>query len=471
MAIDITNHQIGIALAYHRQQTLPNEALFRRNGNDSTIESSNDENSNKEYAATTSLTALPPIPYMSNDPYHSSYAFLHHHGPTDDRVLRGIDRVQRTVEVADQLAQIAHDRKVRGILVRWPGDLASTVSGSTSSRAHEESMSAQREEGHLLFQFDDNRYINHGFGTRNTKSEGSQGYMRGRILYLLDKCCTSHGHDERHVQSEPLLVEGSRPFALWDTSRSEQNWITDQQQRNNKRTPRQIARPLIPKPCDKYGNSMSEMDPWGRAAIFGNQRFTHLQMHGKFYYSSKQNYTGYCVSNQFGIENADAGGGGTSASQVRSENFDSLHDSESRRMGDFEGSLSAMHALYDFAVEHLHGRITLPLWASRTSAASTREQMFDDEMLGERRITAMDQRAHDAKENSVNEMDHASSLFASSSKQRIVTDIRNGDTSINKVRNNSSSKSAVQVGTNKKPNRLASLVQMPKRKRRSRKSV
>jgi hypothetical protein len=34
------------------------------------------------------------------------------------------------MEVVDQLALLAKDRKVKGILVHWPDDLASAVSGS-----------------------------------------------------------------------------------------------------------------------------------------------------------------------------------------------------------------------------------------------------------------------------------------------------------------------------------------------------
>ena len=55
-------------------------------------------------------------------------------------------------------------------------------------------------------------------------------------------------------------------------------------------------------------------------------------------------------------------------------NFDdSLHDDDlSRTLNQFQGSISAMHALYDFANENLRGRIALPSWASSSSLSSFR---------------------------------------------------------------------------------------------------
>src|SRR5210317_224937 len=100
MAIDITNYRIGIALAYHKQQQVAGE-----------------EDDNNSASITTSITALPPIPYISSEPYHPSYAFLHHHRPENLEMMRSLDRDERTVEVADQLAQLAIDRKVKGVLV------------------------------------------------------------------------------------------------------------------------------------------------------------------------------------------------------------------------------------------------------------------------------------------------------------------------------------------------------------------
>lgn len=448
MAIDVTNHQVGIALAYHRQQTSP----------DQTSDENNDGQENNG-SGCTSITALPPIPYMSRDPYHPSYAFLHHHR-FEDNAMRKIDRVERTVEVADQLAQLAHDRKVKGILVRWPGDLASTISGGNDKT--EESIRVV-EESPLLFPMDASSDRNHMGaigGGRNSKSDGSQGYMRGRILYLLDKCCTSHGHDQEHVPSEPLLMEGSRPFALWDTSRNEQNWITYHQQNN-----RHIkhAQPLIPKEQDKFGNSLMEMDLWGRAAIFGNQ--PPEPIHGKFYYSSKQKFVGYRVSNQFGVEgdsSTDDGRGGARTSQMRNENFDSLHDNESRRMSQFEGSLSAMHALYDFAVENLQGRITLPLWASRSNHSaptnrSSREQSFDDGLFNDR-LHDEEVLGYRAK---IDRVEDTSKLFVSSPAPNKTT-ISGTDEDSNIDKTNKHHHPALS----KKPNGLATLVKMPTRKRR-----
>ena len=121
MAIDIANHHIGIALAYYRQlKASAQQELDHSTETESTSRENDmnmDSDSNNHVAVTTSITALPPIPYMSSDPYHPSYAFLHHHLPG----VRNLDRVDRTMEVADQLAQLAIDRKVKGILVRWPG--------------------------------------------------------------------------------------------------------------------------------------------------------------------------------------------------------------------------------------------------------------------------------------------------------------------------------------------------------------
>ena len=82
MAIDITNYRIGIALAYHKQQ----KAAGREE--DALI-------------VTTSITALPPIPYISSKPYHPSYAFLHHHRPENLEMIRSLDSIQ-IVEVVSR---------------------------------------------------------------------------------------------------------------------------------------------------------------------------------------------------------------------------------------------------------------------------------------------------------------------------------------------------------------------------------
>eukprot|EP00571_Detonula_confervacea_P008371 CAMPEP_0172327588 /NCGR_PEP_ID=MMETSP1058-20130122/59909_1 /TAXON_ID=83371 /ORGANISM="Detonula confervacea, Strain CCMP 353" /LENGTH=443 /DNA_ID=CAMNT_0013044669 /DNA_START=490 /DNA_END=1821 /DNA_ORIENTATION=+ len=438
MAIDITNHQIGIALAYHRQQTLPQHTDTHEDGPEP-----------NNTVITTSLTALPPIPYMSSDPYHPSYAFLHHHRPEAKNTIRSLDRVDRTMEVADQLAQLAIDRKVKGILVRWPGDLASAVSGGESNTES----SREAEEGQLLFPVDANRR-NRG-GVRNAKSDGSMGYMRGRILYVLDACCSSHGHNKSNVPSEPLLMAGLRPFALCDTSVSEQNWISYQQQNNHIKP----VHPRLPKRQDKYGNSHTEMDLWGRAAIFGNQ--PPQPKEGKFYHSSKQQYFGYRVSSQFGL-GSSADGKGARNLQSRNENFDSLHDNESR-MNQFQGSLSAMHALHDFVKENLQGRITLPLWASAATSASSntrKEQLFDEGSLEENYNGGDLGYQTNSRRSSRPVIDAASA--SSASKKPTTVDVRNGKSSNLRVGTSSHAES------NKKPNGLASLVQIPKRKARRR---
>lgn len=455
MAIDIANHHIGIALAYHRQHSLVDQSSSQHSyGTENRTASDRNETGNNSTASTTSLTALPPIPYMSHDPYHPSYAFLHHHGPNDDEI-RSLDRAERTMEIADQLAQLAHDRKVKGILVRWPGDLASAVSGS---RGMKEQSMGQVEEGHLLFSTHTNTRNGSRVGVGNGKSDGSMGYMRGRILYALDKCLTNHGHNQKNVHSEPLIVEGSRPFALWDTSRNERNWITYKQQNKHSKA----IRPLIPKREDKFGNPLTEMDPWGRAAIFGNQ--PPQPMHGKFYYSSKQQYSGYDVSSQFEVGSSVDGGKGARNPRLRNENFDSLHDNESR-MGQFQGSLSAMHALHDFAQEHLQGRIALPLWASTAASVPSTprtDQSGDDSLFNERpNDEALGYRA-----NAPRSRHDLSDITSKPTISKESTRTNEGDGGITR---NNLRVDAASSPTPKKPNGLASLVQMPKPKRKARK--
>jgi len=391
MAIDITNHHIGIALAYHQPQSLSNESTERYN--------------KSNVAIATSITALPPIPYMSKQPYHPSYAFLNHcHNLTDEAAdikstrTYGFDRVKRTMEIADQLALLAKDRKVKGILVRWPGDLASAVSGGGGGRgSYSDSLSVEStrretDEGSLLFRSaeSDNRLIGGttasaegGMLRNNSKSDGSMGYMRGRILYVLDKCTAYHGRSKMNARSlEPLLVEKTRPFAFFDTSITEQHWIVPDRKRASTVGPsmRHIdLHPLIPtRREDKYGNSFTEADLWGRCPVFGNQPPRPQQ--GKHYYSSREKYSGYRVLSHFlelGNIDGDGGDGEKECSNSRlvrnDNNFDNLHDDDLSRMLDqFQGSLSAMHALYDFANENLRGRIALPSWALSSSVSSFR---------------------------------------------------------------------------------------------------
>ncbi|KAL7544554.1 hypothetical protein ACHAWF_007935 [Thalassiosira exigua] len=436
MAVDISNYQIGLALAYYRHQK-PNESEVY-NGNDD-----NDAN------AVTTISALPPIPYLSNAPYHPSYAFLHHHKPGGD-MMSSFGRVDRTIVIADQLAQLAHDRNVKGILVRWPGDLASTVCGvQTNTRS-----TRQAEEGQLLFPVEGRR---EKAVAQSEKSDGSQGYMRGRILYVLDKCCATHGHNQNSVLSDPLLREGSRPFALWDTSHNEQDWITYEQQDKHSRP----LRPLIPKRADKYGNSLTEMDLWGRAAIFGNE--PPPPMHGKFYYSSKQHYSGYRVSCEF-----ETAGHASKKANLRNENFDSLHDNDSK-MNQFQGSLSAMHALYDFSRENLQGQIALPLWATASSSAASQSnsasnrQASDDSLFDEKCYRGvLGQR--NSRRSGLGLSGGTSSTVtppSTSNKPAGTPNSHQGD-----GRNHTRVNLASQAKPNTKPNGLVSLAQMPKRRRR-----
>eukprot|EP00578_Thalassiosira_sp_NH16_P011819 CAMPEP_0181104462 /NCGR_PEP_ID=MMETSP1071-20121207/15446_1 /TAXON_ID=35127 /ORGANISM="Thalassiosira sp., Strain NH16" /LENGTH=429 /DNA_ID=CAMNT_0023187673 /DNA_START=387 /DNA_END=1676 /DNA_ORIENTATION=- len=424
MAVDICNDHIGIALAYYRQnQEAPQQTSKNENWTDFS-----------SAATTTSLTALPPIPYMSSDPYHPSYAFLHHHRPETANMIQSLDRVERTTEVADQLAQLAIDRKVNGILVRWPGDLASTVSVASPNIESRREI----EEGHLLSHADANR--GHAGGVGNVKPDGSMGYMRGRILYVLDACCTSHGHNQNNVHSEPLLTEGVRPFALYDTSLSERNWIAYQQQNKHSKA----VHPMIPNRFDKYGNSLTGMDLFGRAAIFGNQ--PPRPQHGKFRYSSKQQYFGYRVSNQFGV--------GSSAEEGKKPqsgygSFDSMHDHESR-LSQFQGSLSALHALYDFTKENFEGRIALPLWASAATSTPIREskELFSDEGSFKKNVLGY---GNNVRRNGPGLLD-ATIAFPASKKKTLVA----------------ASNGAGNGMLTKKENGLATLVQMPTRKARRR---
>lgn len=348
LCIDVTNQQIGLSLAYYRQQVpAPDET------------NSNAENNNSEggsNSATTLITPLPPIPYMSNKPYHPSYAFLHR--PEDkQQATTSLRRKERTLEIANQLAHLAKQREINGILIRWPGDLGGFVCNSTTTK---EEVSKNREEDQLLLSLENSSSTNSTQSDRvHEHGDGSMGYLRGRILFVLDSCCNSHGHNETKVCSEPLLKEGVRPFALWDTSNSEQEWVLGQQRDSATSSTKRV---------DKYGNSFTETDSWGRSAIFGNRPPKPTQ--GQFRYSSKQLHYGYRVSCEFGSSNADS----TQVSRApHRDNFDSFQDSESY-LKQFEGSLAAMHALYEFAGMHLNGRITLPSWVSTSPESKSQNQ-------------------------------------------------------------------------------------------------
>jgi len=368
LCIDITNQQIGLSLAYYRQQIPAHDET------DSNAENNNNSESVSNNA-TTLITPLPPIPYMSNKPYHPSYAFLHRPELDKQQATTSLRRKERTLEIANQLAHLAKQREVNGILIRWPGDLGGFVCGSTTSK---EEVSKTREEDQLLLSLEDDgrRSSSSNIGQAGTVHEhgdGSMGYLRGRILYVLDSCCNSHGHNETKVSSEPLLMEGARPFALWDTSNSEQDWVLDPQ---HKSTPSSTNR------VDKYGNSFTETDSWGRSAIFGNNPPKPTQ--GQFRYSSKQLHYGYRVSCEFG--SSKAASEKLPSRAPHRDNFDSFQDSESY-LKQFEGSLAAMHALYEFAGVHLKGTITLPSWVSTSPETNNRDKqpgaMGENELLSE----------------------------------------------------------------------------------------
>ena len=143
------------------------------------------------------------------------------------------------------------------MLVRWPGDLASTI--FPHNTIVEQVPVDETIEDHLTMSLEERLLRGSVTPTQRPKSDGCQGYLRGRILYLLDKCCTSHGHNENRISSEPLLIEGTRPFALLDTSFSEENFTIYQQQ-SKYCTPQA---PRLPKVQDTYGNSFMEADHFG----------------------------------------------------------------------------------------------------------------------------------------------------------------------------------------------------------------
>lgn len=358
MCLDITNYQIGIALGYHRQHPL------QTNTDNNAAGWKSDESNNSDYDDgdegtnfTTSITPLPPLPYMSRDPHHPSYAFHQQHRPT--RAVAGMPttppRVERTMEVATQLAQLAKEKNVKGVLVRWPGG----GGGGGGCGISEEELAREIEEGRLLLPGRTNAMLNVNCGGSQLEDEGTMGYRRGRIMYLLEKCCTRHS---RRAALPSLLMEGIRPFALWDTTNTEDLWSLSSKNNVHLQTPMERV--------DKYGNSLTEMDAWGRAAIFGMppkdllSRFQErndnpqLQHQGKFYYSSKHRFTG-----SEGRENAMMERKKTMTIQSHhSQSFDSLHDAETK-ISQLQGSLPAMHALGEFATVHLGGRIVLPSWA------------------------------------------------------------------------------------------------------------
>lgn len=312
MAVDIRDDYIGIALAYHRNGT-----QYNRDGEF-------DINVDTNIIPTTSISPLPPLPYMSTNPHHPSYSFRYRHRPT--RPVAGMPskppRVERTMEVALQLAQLSSQRSVKSVLVRWPGGGAALGLGGRVQTSNE------GVEGGLLSGLKMN--IGH-----KVTFHGTLGYQRGKILYVLDKCCGVYGHNAS--TSSTLLLEGSRPFALWDTS-DDQELITlssrldpSQQCEVPHSTSKSNER------LDKFGNSIAEMDQWGRAPIFG--------MPPDYTWKHKQTY-----------QEAIQPSGSFSEPQ-----FDQFHDAEAK-MDQLKGSFPAMLTLRDFANTHLEGRVALPAW-------------------------------------------------------------------------------------------------------------
>ena len=335
MAVDIRDEYIGIALGYHRHvkqstSSKDSELDIEHNG-----------------IATTSINPLPPLPYMSRDPHHPSYSFRYRHKPVT--AVEGMalkpPRVERTIEVALELAQLASQRSVKSVLVRWPGDGAALGLDGRIRTDNDEW--TKGIEGGLLSGFSDK--MNAGY---KINFNGTLGYQRGRILYVLDKCCGVVGHNT--TVSSTLLVEGSRPFAFWDTldtqelitlsSRldpSQQCEVQHSTSRNNER-------------LDKYGNSLTEMDQWGRAPIFGmppDCTWTQTSPKG--------------ISPSMAAKFLSSDGG---------SQFDHFHDAEAK-IDQLKGSFAAMLTLRDFANAHLEGQVALQAWVKlheddNTSAAS-----------------------------------------------------------------------------------------------------
>jgi len=241
MAIDIKDDCIGVALAYHRQVKQSS-----KRGN------SEWDDCGTTTIATTSINPLPPLPYMSRDPHHPSYAFLRMYRPSKgvDGMYPKPNRLERTLEVAVQLAQLSTQRSVKSVLVRWPGDGAAIGFGGVLRSENIEWIKGVDQE--LLAEF----RMKSGY---KVSLRDTYGYQRGRILHVLDQCCGGvAGHN---ASSHSLLMEGSRLFALWDTpddqklvtlpSPSNQCEVHHSSFKSNDR-------------LDKYGNSIAEIDQWGR---------------------------------------------------------------------------------------------------------------------------------------------------------------------------------------------------------------
>ena len=405
MAIDIRDEDIGIAVAYHRQHKSKKEGIKEFDICDTNTTSS-----------TTSITPLPPLPYMSRDPHHPSYSFRYHHRPV--RPVAGMPakppRVERTMEVALQLGQLCSKRGVKSVLVRWPGGGAALGLGG-GVRADNDEWTKEVDGDALLGH---NRLVM-AYKTKQHCPEGTLGYRRGRILYVLDKCCGGFGH--AHT-STPLLMEGSRPFALWDTtededlvklsSRLDPSHQIEVHHSSNKYTER----------LDKYGNAISVVDYWGRAPIFGMPPDPSWKLKTAKQPSATAQKDSPAVLEQFG-------------------GFDTYHDAE-EKIGQLKQSFQAMLVLRDFATTYLNGRVVLPSWVKLHEDIHT-EHFSNDEGLT---------RHHDS------DVHVGYRRPASTSRE----DVRQHSTSQNERPRLMEKTSMKQEGRG----RVATLVQMPRKRRR-----
>lgn len=444
MAIDVTNHHIGVALAHHSPQNEEFQHQYHRQNNHSSSSSSSftsgsSPSSNFQYVesiynhnqeenlaslfgiqTTTTITPLPPIPYMSHRPYPQSSTSRYSH-----RLVAGMPtrppRLAHTLEIAQRLRDLAVEHDVNGVLVRWPG--GGSGSGMMTGRAvgFEEELVREMEEGRLLSlqqqqelkegqrESDDagNAVDNFDLVGKNSHwryvdEEGTMGYRRGRVLYFLDKCCMtdksnsvntsgkSNNNSNRDVPA--FLSDGARSFAFWDSSFHEHKWMHSrivsqngiqtrhQQQQQRQHQYHHLTAPI--ERVDRYGNSLTAVDQWGRAPIFGmppedlllrfrkhredqaqkkNSQQQQQNDRGSFYYSSKHQFAGY----HDGYEEKMI------REEGKQKRYERLLDRSACNGRDecleqYEGSLPAVYSLHEFARMHLRSRILLPCWVMDT---------------------------------------------------------------------------------------------------------
>lgn len=326
-------------------------------------------------------------------------------------------RIERTMEVALQLAQLASQRNVKSVLVRWPGGGAALGLGGRIQT------NQNGVEGGLLSGLQMN--IGHKVTFHNTL-----GYQRGKILYVLDKCCGVYGHNAS--TSSTLLMENSRPFALWDTS-DDHELIT----LSSRLDPTQSCE--VPHSTfrntdrlDKYGNSIAEMDQWGRAPIFGMPPDYTWKHH------AQNNRTQVPSSGLLSSE----------------PQFDQFHDAEAK-IDQLKGSFAAMLTLRDFARIHLGGRVALPAWVQ------LHEDSVDNE--GRARVSAQtDSEVHVGYRKQdwrSNNTDEASTKV---NDLRIMSEDQTGRREVAPKREVSDRPKQESRGN------LATLVQLPRKRRRNR---